>query len=738
MTIQNASSAAVLEDGLHGNDARPLYGDNPTDQEARDSEFLSLAKSAFDESTDFLTGFIQKGWSRSIDHFNSKHARGSRYLSSDYNDRARLFRPKTRSMVRRAEADCARAFFSTQDVVNIAPVNDAEPRELASADIVNALMNYRLTKTVPWFRILMGQYQTTQVMGLCVSKQYWAYEEEVTKTGRMVVRMDPVTGQMALDPETGAPIVEEEEARRVVRDELVIEPIPPENVRVHPGADWLDPIQKSAYVIYRFPMLVGAIRERAKMVDPKTGQPKWREIDKASLAGSMVNDQSMGLREKRDGGVDRFDRPGMTESETPDNALAWVHENIVRKDGRDWQFYTLADRQLLSDPTPLEEVYFLDERPFTWGIGNIEAFRLIPESKVGMLFDLQVRANHLDNLRLDNVFQALHPKVLVKQSSTIDLRALTSPRVGGAVMVPGNPAESVMFVRPPDVTSSSYQEQNMLNLDMDDLGGGFSGSSVQSNRQLNETVGGMNLLAGNASLVGEYELRIFAETWVEPTLRQCVKLEQKYETDATVIALAGKQAETWQRYGLDPLTDDLLSAELTVTVNVGIGATNPEQRQQRFMGAIASVWKIMEPMIQLYGPGVLESPGVQAIVKETFGLAGYKDGKRFMDLKPPPGEGEEPDPAQLQQLVEQLTAELEKLQQEKAAGTIKSQADLQREQMQQQGETERTVLEIQGRAQVNERRIQAEEADRQMQSLLAALRPAPAQPMQSRPMSARI
>lgn len=722
MSILNASSQATLEDDLAGGDARPLNeGGEPKGGVTRDEEFLTEARQSYEMSTDFLEASVQKGWARSIDHFNNKHAPGSRYLTETYRGRSRLFTPKTRSMVRRAEADCARAFFSTMDVVNIQPVDDSRPRERASAEINNALLNYRLTKTVPWFRILQGQYQTAKVQGVCCSKQYWAYEEEETKTGRMVPVTDPSTGLPVVDEQTGAPVLEEERNVRVLRDTLVIDPIPPENLRIHPGADWLDPIQRSPFVIYQFPMYIAEVKAKAKETDPKTGQPKWRDVDPQSIASSLV-DNTRNIREKREGGPDRYAQPEMSGETDDDSALVWVHENIVRKDGIDWHYYTLGTAQILSDPRPLKDVYFLDERPFTWGVGQIEAFRLYPQSTVDMAFDVQVRINHLNNLRLDNVEQVLHPKVLVRQQQQLDLRALTNERVGGAVMVNGNPAESVLFVRPPDVTGSAYQERNMLNQDFDDLTGSFSNSSVATNRQLNETVGGMNLLAANSSVVSEYELRIFAETWVEPTLRQCVKLEQKYETDETVIALAGQQAQVWQRYGLDPRLDDLLSADLTVTVNVGIGATNPEQRQARFMNAIMSLMKIGQPLVEAYGPGVLDSPGFEAITKEIMGAAGYKDGKRFLDFKSPQGDGPQI-PPEIQQQFQAMQQQIQQLTQKAEGKQLQVQGELQKTAMQQQGETQRKEMEISADERMHAQTVNMDMRDMHLHNVLERIQP---------------
>jgi hypothetical protein len=195
-----------------------------------------------------------------------------------------------------------------------------------------------------------------------------------------------------------------------------------------------------------------------------------------------------------------------------------------------------------------------------------------------------------------------------------------------------------------DVTSSSYQEQDRLNLDFDDVAGTFSGASVQSNRSLNETVGGMNMLTTNANQVSSYQLRTFVETWVEPVLQQLVLLEQHYETDTVVLAMAGKKAELLQKFGIDAVTDELLMQELTTNVNVGIGATNPQDQINSFMMGMNNLRGILaDGLLQKHGLNVSE------VIKELFGKLGYKDGSRFFDT-----EGQDPQLLEAQQTIEQL------------------------------------------------------------------------------------
>jgi hypothetical protein len=210
-----------------------------------------------------------------------------------------------------------------------------------------------------------------------------------------------------------------------------------------------------------------------------------------------------------------------------------------------------------------------------------------------------------------------------------------------------------------DVTGSAYQEQDRLNVDYDELTGNFSQGSVQTNRKLNETVGGMQMMGSSASQMTEYLLRTIVETWVEKVLTQLVKLEQAYETDAVILGLAGQKAELAQKYGIDAVTDDLLNQSLTVRVNVGVGATNPEAKLGRFMAVLKTYGEAMQMM---------PDAEPEAIRNEIFGLAGYKGGARFFK------QADDPATIALQQQMQEMQQALEQQAQELAAAKLQLQA----------------------------------------------------------------
>ena len=566
------------------------------------TDFLQMAREAFTTSTTFFDSSIRRPIEASIRQFQGIHPAGSKYHSDTYKARSRLFRPKTRTTIRKNEAVAAEALFSTADVVSITPEDDENELQQASAAVLQALLNYRLKKSIPWFLTVIGAYQDAQTVGVCVSYQHWIYD-----------------------------------AKKKV-DKPVIELLPVENLRIDPGASWADPINSSPYVIRLIPMYVKDVKARMTRPDEKTGQSKWKTLDDAHILTAM-NQTGDSTRLTRERG--RTDSKEQSQG-IRDFAIVWVHQNFIEVDGQDMVFYTLGTTAMLTEPVAIEQVYFHGRRPFVMGCCILETHKPYPEGVAGITKDTQAEINEIANQRIDNVKFAMNKRYFVKRSKQVDIRSLTRNVPGSVTML--TDIDDVKVQETNDVTASSYQEQDRLNLDFDDIAGAFSQSSVSSNRKLNETVGGMTMLTTNANQVSSYQLRTFVETWVEPVLSQLVMLEQYYETDTVVLAMAGKRAGLAQKFGTDVVTDELLMQELTTNVNVGIGSTNPQDQINNFMSGMTNLRNILaDGLLEKYGLDVAE------VIKELFGKLGYKDGDRFFNT-----EDEDPSLSAAKATIEQL------------------------------------------------------------------------------------
>lgn len=544
-----------------------------------DEEALRLANAAFTTSDSYFNVSVRQRMENDIRQVQGQHPIGSKYYSDFYKTRSKLFRPKTRTSLRKAEAACASAFFSNEDIVHIEAVDPTDDMQHASAAINKQLIQYRLTETLPWFQLVVGAYQEARTVGVVASLQTWKYE---TSEGI---------------------------------DQPDIQLLPAENVRIDPAANWMDPSNTSPYLIVLLPMYARDVRARIKS-EKKT---KWLPVEDKDLI-SAANKNNDSIRMQREQGQTDSKEPNTTIS---DFTIVWVHLNFVKYEGVDYTYYTLGSEKLLSKPQPTHEKYphlAKGVRPVVFGKAVLQAHRAYPDSHPTMTKDVQSEINTIANQRIDNVRMAMDKRWFVRRNKSVDVRALV--RGGSNSVTFMDDLDDAKVIETNDVTGSSYQEQDRLNLDYDDLAGAFSGSSVASNRRLNETVGGMQLLSGDANQMGEYDLRVFTETWVEPVLKQLLALEQYYETDEVVLAIAGEKARLWQKYGIDAVTDQLLQMNLTLKVNVGTGSTNTFNQLEKLVYGLRSIRELL-------GERAMARIKDNEILKEIFGKLGYKDGGRF-------------------------------------------------------------------------------------------------------------
>ena len=572
---------------------------------------ISKAHEIYTTSTDYLDANITNTWEQNLAHFNNEHAPSTKFRTQN-NKRSSVFRPKTRAMTKSSEAALTAAMFSTLDVLDVGAQDPSDPAQIASAAVNKEMISYRLDRQLPWYQTTVGAFQSTKVYGLCISFQYWNYQEDTD-----IVPAVMEDGTLMQDEEGNALGREETIVRK---DELCCDLIAPENFRFDPMCDWRDPASSSPYLLYMMPVYAYQALENMEKVDSKTGQPAWNKHALGELLATRRKNYDR-TRQAREG-RERID----PADEQHGNAytMLWAHMNIVNINGEDMVYWTMGTELLLTDPIPVVEAFphlKRGMRPFTVGFSTIEAFRNYPAGDVEQAAGLQTEINVVANQRLDNVKLVLNKRYYVRRGSQVDLDALIRNVPGGGVMM-NDPEKDVQTVDTRDVTGSSYQEQDRLAVEMDDLLGSFSQTSVQqtANRKGGETKGGMDKMSSGAGAVQDYGLRIFFETWVEPTLRQLVQLEQFYETDEVIMSIASNKAKLLQRFGIDRLTDDLLRQELTVRVNVGVGNTDPQQRVEKLMFAVKNAAGL---------PKMAERMKSSDIADEIFGTLGYKNAVRF-------------------------------------------------------------------------------------------------------------
>ena len=329
------------------------------------TDFLKLSKEAFDASTSYLDTNWRPDLDYSIKTFRGEHATGSKYLSPEYAARSRLVSPKTRSIIRKAEAAGHIALFSNMDIVNVEPGNPDDVMSVASAAAMKEILEYRLAKSIPTFEICLGGIQDAQTQGVVCSYQYWEYQ---VKNGRKL------------------------------KDKPCIDLRPIENIRLDGGSSWLDPVNTSPYFCDIIPMYVCNVRGMMQSKDGKTGTPKWKSYKDAEIqkARPDIIDTTRKAR------LGRQQDPEQETSGIKEFDIVWVMRWFMRDaQGDDYTYYTLGTENLLTDAQPLEQVYFHGKRPYEMGYAVLETHKVMKTSVPTLVKPIHLESTDLRNQRLD-------------------------------------------------------------------------------------------------------------------------------------------------------------------------------------------------------------------------------------------------------------------------------------------------------------------------------------------------
>jgi hypothetical protein len=220
--------------------------------------------------------------------------------------------------------------------------------------------------------------------------------------------------------------------------------------------------------------------------------------------------------------------------------------------------------------------------------------------------------------------------------------------------------EDLEEMQTPDVTASSYQEEDRKRQAFDDLVGNFNPMQLHQAGAPREAQGTVRMLQGPASEMTEYMLQTYAITFVVEVIRHIVLLEQHYETDKKVLAIAGQKAKLLQKFGQDEVTDEMLEQELTTEVNVGMGSTDSVAMLQRFIFGVQAFAQIAK------APPAGVNLG--EVWKEIMSLSGYQDGDRFSTQ----GNQEMAKLEQVNKQLMQMVQDLKRHKQDKEQGNILS------------------------------------------------------------------
>ena len=624
-------------------------------------EWSEKARQAFDSSTSYVDNNWRKKWANDLRAFQSRHPSDSKYNSAAYQYRSKLYRPKTRSAVRHGEASGAAAFFSSLDALAVEAADEHDDLSVLAATVQREVLRRRLNQPeMKWFMTVIGGLQDALKVGMVASYNSWRHRVRWRKSGN--------TWEST-----------------VLEDRPDVKLWPLEWVRFHPSADWIDPFNTSPFLIRMIPMHVQDVRLRASSKNLDHYEMPFQNVTDGALANAKI-DYDITQQARHQGN----EQPQQLDTNIGHFDMVWVHEVVMLNEHNyDQVYYTLGSSHRISEVKPIDDVYWHGMRPMTSGFVVLETHSTAPPSLHALSGGLPKEINDLANVRMDNLHLATNKRYLVRRGTQVDLRSLTRAAPASITMV-NDIERDVSPLEFRDINPGAFAEQDRLNVDYDELVGNFSQSSVQTNRSMNETVGGMNLAVSGANMINDYGLRCFSESWLEPTIRQVRALIAEYETDESMIKSAMTKV-------MEDVTPEeilmLLKMDSQVSIDVGVGASNPMFKFERFM---LGVERYIKTCMEAGLPPRLDH---QEFASEFFGYLGYKHPK-FLQFPSNPEEAEAL--AQLEQQVMELQQALEQKHAEEAAKQqaeteregMKIEGDLAREELKQRAETERHQAEL--------------------------------------------
>lgn len=587
----------------------------------QDEELLALSRQCFSTSEQYFNASHRTRIIDAMARFNSEHPKGSKYWGPAFEKRSKLFRPKTRAMVRNREAGGAISMFGSSDILSVRAAQGSQAAAL-DARMQEELVDYRLQEDDRFYKLFVGGIQDADRQGWAVACTYWDYEE----SNQYYKENHPKLGTIDRVDTVAR------------RDRPGWRLIPIERFKFSPAADWMDVIGSSPYLIEQIPMFLCDIRKQEK--NPRS-KLKYRHLSSGTLMSGGHTGEWDGVRMQRERNrLNRYERQG----EPNDYAICWVHRNIMRIEGEDYVYDTIGNVAMLSDPIPLSEFDPRGYRPYVLGSTMFESHNPYNVGGVTLAGNVQDEINDIANLRVDANKMATSGRMFIKRGTGIDLNALAR-FAPGAVTEMDNPSQDVKWDRAPEAPRGAFEEHQLLSTEMDDLMGGFNQSSVANNRNLNETVGGMEMTATNASQLTEYDLHTYIKTFTCPFIMQILDLCKMWETDGELASIIG------EKYGASAKQFwKALDRESKVIVNVGFGATNPQKRIERIGMAFGMTAKMF--------PQAMQGADQDEVISEIFASAGYSDAARFFPSMDKNAQ-QDPQVRALQQQVQQLQAQLD-------------------------------------------------------------------------------
>ncbi|MFZ6653800.1 portal protein [Undibacterium sp. TJN19] len=461
---------------------------------------------------------------------------------------------------------------------------------------------------------------------------------------------------------------------------IQIDNVPPEEFLIARNAR---DIQTAKFVGHRVQRTVSELKSMGyKNVDNISGEDQGQAVNMERIQRLSWNDENAYLSDE------------MTNGDESQRQI-WITEAYVRCDFdgdgiSELRKVTVAGNEIL-DNEEVDFTPFVDITPVP-----------LPHTFFGLsIADLAMESQKTKTSilrsQLDNLYLNVNGRYYAVEGQ-VNLDDLLTSRPGGVVRIK-QPGAVGRLDQAQGNTGETMGLLDYIQQDLENKTGWTRYSQGNDGDGLNQTAQGMNIITNKADMRLDLIARNFAEGFTE-LFKYVLKLMCQHQDKKALVRLSNGWTD------IDPRE---WRNQFDVSINVGIGLGNKDQKVNHLMALLAQQEKVF-PL------GIADPQGIYQSSSELAKLLGFKNGDKFFtDPAKAQPQAPKPDPQQMKAQADQQQAQMQ-MQADQQKTQMQLQADQQKTQMQMQADQARHMQEMQMR----DRELQQESALRERELQLEA------------------
>jgi hypothetical protein len=552
-------------------------------------------------------------------------------LGNEEHGRSQIVMTEVRDAVLAILPSLMRIFVSGENVVEFVPTNG---NAIDQAEQQTAYVNYVFMQDNPGFLTLYNAFKDALVRKTGVIKWRWSDDETVTETKftglppeQVAViqndksveileltegeplsvpqppAQDPQTGQPVEQPPLEVPTYDLHTRRRVPKNRMVIECLPPEEYLIN--RDARDANSDSGYTMQG--------HRSYKTVSELVAMGYDKNVILENTGGSDMFAMNY-EQQARNPAVMSFMASAGTSDESMLRVLFVEAYMRIDKDGDG--IAELRRIRAIGDAYHVLDDEVVDEAPFAVFCPDPEPHMVIGQSVADQTMDIQLLKTNIVRNLLDSLAGSIHPRTVVVEGQ-VNLDDALNTEQGAIIRARNINAVNELvkpFVGQQALPVIAYVDQvKSKRTGLSDASQGLDPSMLQS-----ATHAAVTATVSGAQERIELYARIFAETGMKRMFRGVAKCLRENQDKARVLKLNGSWVE------VDPRNWE---GELEVVPNVAIGKGTDQDKVQ-FLALVAQK---QEQIMQTLGPGnpLAGIDKYRATLAQIMTLAGFKDANRY-------------------------------------------------------------------------------------------------------------